>query len=329
MPMKSLQTSYLGLTLKSPVIVGSSGLTNSIENIKEYEKQGAGAVVLKSLFEEQINFDTQKNLNTTPNYMYPEAIDYIKNYTKSQSVDTYLKLIAEAKNEVKIPIIASINCVSTNEWIDFTKKIEAAGADAIELNAFVLPSNDELSADQHEQFYFDLIEKVRKITSLPIALKMSYYSSGLAHLIKKLSWTKNVDAFVLFNRYYSPDIDVDTLKIQSTNVFSTTAESAIPMRWVGILSGKIETNIAASTGIHTGKDAVKQILAGADAVQIASVLYKNANAVGEIVAEMLEWMEKKKYNNISDFKGLLSQNKTENSAAYERVQFMKYFAGIE
>jgi dihydroorotate dehydrogenase (fumarate) len=328
--MADLTTSYMGLTLRNPVIAGSSGLTNSLENIQKIYDHGAGAIVLKSLFEEQINFAINKTFNQGENnYSYPEALDYISHYTRENDLERYLKLIREAKSKVDIPIIASINCVSSSEWISFAKKIQEAGADALELNVFILPSDPRRKADQHEQVYFDILQSVMKQVKIPVAAKISYYFSGLTNMALQLSWT-GIKGLVLFNRFFSPDIDIDKLEVTSGNVFSTPGEMALTLRWVALLSDKIQCDIAASTGIHDGRAAIKQLLAGAKAVQVASVLYeKGFEQIGFMTKEIEAWMENHHFSGTNDFIGRLSYKETQNPAAYERVQFMKHFSGIE
>ena len=324
----SLSVNYLGLDLKNPIIIGSSGLTNSVEKIINLEKFGAGAVVLKSLFEEQILMEMGEIENQNYHY-YPEAHDYVRYYTKEKSTSDYLNLIKEAKESVNIPVIASINCVSNYEWNSFAKKIESAGADALEINVSILPSDISVNSTENEKKYFDIISEVRKNIKILIALKMSSYSAGLAQLIQKLSWTKDIDAFVLFNRYYSPDIDLDKMKIVSSNILSSPAEISVSLRWIALLSNKIELPLIATTGIHDSEGVVKQILAGAQAVQIVSTVYKNGNKyIGEIITGLENWMNKNKYSSLADFRGLLSYDKAKDAASFERVQFMKYYSNI-
>ena len=328
--MADLKTKYMGLELKNPVIVGSSGLTNNLENVIEAEKNGAAAVVLKSLFEEQISQEVSNTMGGDE-YMnaYPEAMDYISNYSKDTTVDTYLNLIKDAKASVSIPVIASINCVTSNDWINFAKKVEDAGADALELNIFILPSDPRQKGEENEQVYFDIVEKVQKVVKIPIAVKMSYYFSGLAKTALNLSWT-GISGMVLFNRFFSPDIDIDTFEVKPSNIFSTPEELAISMRWVAMLSSRLHCDIAASTGIHDGKAMIKQLLAGAKAVQISSVLYKEGfSVIKEMLKDLDTYMDKHEFKSIADFNGRMSIKETENPAAYERVQFMKYFSGIE
>lgn len=328
--MVNLETTYLGLKLKNPLIVGSSGLTNSVENIIEIEKKGAAAVVLKSLFEEQINYAVAKTIlqDLTAN-QYPEADDYIRNYTYQNDVTKYLKLISEAKAAVNIPIIASINCISGDEWVSFAKNIEEAGADALELNIFILPSDPNKTAEQNEAVYFEIIDKVLAQVKIPVAIKISYYFSSLANMVTKLSW-KKINGIVLFNRFFSPDIDIENFEVKTSNVFSTPAELAISLRWTAMMSTHIKCDLAASTGVHDGTAMIKLLLAGANAVQIASVLYKKGfKEISSMLEKLENWMERKNFNTIQQFRGKMSIDETSNPAAYERVQFMKHFSGIE
>lgn len=328
--MADLRTKYMGLSLRNPIIVGSSGLTNSVDMIKEIEKLGAGAVVLKSLFEEQIRFQVNKSVAQSESiYSYPEAEDYIGNYTKETSVSEYLELIRKCKTSVSIPVIASINCVSSAEWISFARKIQEAGADAIELNIFVLPSDPKRNSEQNEQVYFDIAMAIIKQVSIPVALKISYYFSSFANTALKLSWT-GIKGMVLFNRYFSPDIDIDKFEITSSNVLSSPEEISSSLRWVAMLSDRLHCDIAASTGVHDGAGVVKQLLAGAKAVQITSCLYKKGTGILPEMINFIEgWMDKHEFKTTEEFIGKMSFKEAENPAAYERVQFMKHFAGIE
>ncbi len=320
----------MGLKLKNPIIIGSCGLTNSVENVKEASAHGAAAVVLKSLFEEQIQLTIdQLNTKTEHTNHYSEAEDYIHNYSKADIVENYLKLIRECKQAVDIPVIASINCISLSEWTDFAMKIEQAGADGLELNIFILPSDPHKSGDDNEKIYFDIIEKVIKTVKIPVAVKISFYFSGLARMALKLSWT-GIKGLVLFNRFFSPDIDIEKFEIKASNVFSHPAELSQSLRWVAMLSTKVQCDIAASTGIHDGKAVIKQLLAGAASVQIASVIYKKGfQEIGIMLAELEDWMTRHKFTSTEQFIGRMSVKKADNPAAYERVQFMKHFSGIE
>ncbi len=328
--MANIETKYMGLTLCSPIIIGSSGLTNSIDNIKIFAEKGAGAVVLKSLFEEQIRFEIAHTASHDheANY-YPEAQDYIANYSRGHRVEEYLTMIRDAKKAVSIPIIASINCVSSDEWTTFAKKIENAGADALELNVFIMPSDPAHGAEENEKIYFKILEEVKKQIKIPVALKISYYFSGLAKMALKLSWA-GAKGIVMFNRFYSPDINIDTMKVMATHVFSTPDEIFNSLRWVAMLSDKLYCDICASTGVHDSAGMIKQLLAGAKAVQIVSTLYRNGfDRIVEMNNELRDWMDKHGFEKTEDFIGKMSYKKVENPGAYERVQFMRHFAGIE
>jgi dihydroorotate dehydrogenase (fumarate) len=327
--MTDLSTKYMGLTLKNPVIVGSSGLTNSVAGIKEMAKKGAAAVVLKSLFEEQIRYEVQENMSKSDaDQAYPEAHDYISNYVREHNIGRYLKLIEDARKKVDIPIIASINCVSADYWPVFARKIEIAGAHALELNVFIMPSDLSRSSEQNEQLYFDIISEVKKNVSIPVALKVSYHFSNLAQLLQKFSYT-GIAALVLFNRFFSPDFNINNFEIVPANLSSTPEELTLSLRWIAIMAQRVQCDLAASTGIHSGEAVIKQILAGAQAVQIVSVLYQKGPAYIETVIKDVEkWMKKKQYLNLNEFRGKMSQLKSKDPAAYERVQFMKYFSEI-
>ncbi len=322
--MNKLETTYLGLKLKNPVIVGSSGLTGSIEKIKQIEEKGAGAIVLKSIFEEQIKYEAGKMANGSDS---PEALDYVNYYVKNNKVQEYLDLIKDAKKAVKIPVIASINCVSSKEWTGFAKSIEEAGADAIEINVFVLPNDKNASAEYYENIYFELAAQLKSTLKIPFAFKLGSHFSNLVGFVQKL----NVPGVVLFNRFYTPDINIDEMQFTTSEVFSTPAEIRNSLRWVGIMSSKItDMDIAASTGVHDGKAVVKQILAGASAVQVCSTLYKNGiDHLESIIQELEEWMNKHGFENIQEFKGKMSYSKIDDPLVYERSQFMKYFSSIQ
>ena len=324
----NLSVEYLGLKLKNPIIIGSCGLTSSISKLKSLEKAGAGAVVLKSLFEEQIEQENWQEQSRN-SYDYPEIEDYIKAYSSDTSFTKYLDLIKSAKENISIPVIASINCHTVGSWIDYAKKMEDAGADAIELNISLLPNDFELSGSENEKVYFKITEEVKKAVTIPVALKMSNYSAGLAKLVNELSWTKNIDGFVLFNRYFRPDIDINTLELKSSGIFTTSGDLAESLRWILFLSKRVKTDIVGSTGAHTGADIIKQILSGAKAVQVVSAIYENGEQhIATILKDIEAWMKDKKYDSIEDFKGILHKN-DEIKKGFERIQFMKYYGSIE
>jgi dihydroorotate dehydrogenase (fumarate) len=321
------ETSYLGIKLRNPIIVSSSGLSNSVEKIKQLEENGAGAVVLKSLFEEQIKYDAGTLAKGTD---YPEAMDYVNYYIKNNSVENYLKLIREAKQEVSIPIFASINCVSSKQWVEFAERIEEAGADGLEVNVYVLPMDKNAKAEKYENVYYDLAEKLKKKLSIPFSFKLGDQFTNLVGVVERLN-ALDVPGVVLFNRFYAPDIDIDNMSFNSSEVFSTPSDIRTSLRWVGIISSKVEKiDIAASTGVHDGKGAIKQLLAGAEAVQVCSTLYKNGfGQLNNILTEIKEWMNKHSYDTIDEFRGKMSYKKLEDPVVYERSQFMRYFSSIQ
>ncbi len=326
--MKDLSTKYLGLQLKNPLIVGSSGLTDSTDKIRRLADNHAGAVVLKSLFEEQIMAELAKNI-AEYNVDHPDAYDYVREYTRKNSVSDYLKLISAAKKVVDIPVIASINCVSANEWVAFAKSVENAGADALEINISLIPSDPRKKCHEYEKIYFDVIDKLASLVSLPIALKMSKYSSALANLITRLSWSGKVAGFVLFNRYFRPDFNIDKLDLRSASVFTTPGEIATPLRWIALLAGDLSCDLAASTGVHDSTGLIKQLLAGAKAVQVVSTIYKNGpEYLNDLLTGLTDWMEYKRFNTIDDFRGRLSVASADDPAVLYRIQYMKHFGGI-
>jgi dihydroorotate dehydrogenase (fumarate) len=330
--MADLSTSFAGLPLRNPVIIGSSGLSDSIENIKDFENKGAAAIVLKSLFEEEIMKEMNASLNrmNAEGFLYPETIDYYDFYEGPEETTLiYLRQIETAKHTLSIPLIGSINCLTPAHWTYFPKEIENAGADAIELNIFILPSDLNRTAEENEKIYFDIIHEVLKQVKIPVIVKLSYYFSNLASLLKKISQT-GIKGLVLFNRFYNPDIDLDTFEYTSNAVLSSPSDIYHSLRWIGIMSGRVDCSLAASTGVHDGAGLIKQILAGADAVEIVSALYKYGHDHIRIMLKDLEkWMGEKGYSSIDQFRGRLSQSKSDNPAALERIQFMKYFRGFK
>jgi dihydroorotate dehydrogenase (fumarate) len=325
--MPDLTTTYLGLKLQSPVIIGSSGLTDKPEKIALLEKYGAGAVVLKSIFEEEILMEYDQVLSEeAPGRYKDDYLDYFDYRIKQTNIENYLDLISQARKAAKIPVIASINCSTAHEWTYFAKKIQEAGADALELNIFILPSVLARSAENIEQTYLEIIRSVRNEIKIPLAVKMGYYFSNLAGMIAELSHC-NIAGLVLFNRSYSPDIDIDKLEITSANVLSSPRDLPVSLRWIAIMANRVRCDLAASTGVHDGKAVVKQLLAGANAVQVVSTLYENGPEYLEtMIKELSDWMISKNYKKIDEFRGLLSQERQINPALFERVQFMKYFS---
>ncbi len=319
-----LSTKYLGLKLKNPIVVSSSKLTGTLPNIKACAEAGAGAVVLKSLFEEQIIAKTEASLKRNEMYFwYPEASDYVVEISKGSGVNDYLKLIRDAKAAVDIPIIASINCVSPVEWPVFAKKIEEAGADAIELNIAIFPFDKKISSQQIEDMYAEILKAVKAQVNIPVSVKMGRYFTNIFAMANRLA-DEGADGLVLFNRFYNPDVDIANMKVVTDNVFSSPDEKSIPMRWIALLSADgINCDLAASTGIHYSIGVVKQLLAGATVTQLCTTLYQNGIPyISEIVSGIADWMKKNHFKKIDDFRGLVNK-KTENTAAFERMQYMR------
>jgi dihydroorotate dehydrogenase (fumarate) len=325
--MADLTTRYMGMTLRSPIVVGSCGLTSSADGIGKLAKSGAAAVVLKSLFEEQILMEgdsIQADMTS-----HSEEMDYVRGYVRQNSIDEYLKLITAAKKAADIPIIASINCVSATEWTDFARKIQDAGADGLELNVFIMPVDTAAKTDEIEKIYFDIVKAVKRQVTMPIAIKISSYFTVLANMIHRLS-QNGVDALVLFNRFHQPDIDIEKMAVTGASVFSSPTDNTLPLRWIGLMSGKVDCDLAASTGIHDGQTVVKNLLAGAAAVQVVSAAYQQGpQVIGEMVAFLDQWMDRRKFRGMSDLIGKLSYQQVADPLLYERSQFMKYFSNAK
>jgi dihydroorotate dehydrogenase (fumarate) len=325
--MENLVTNYLGLSLKSPLIVSSSRLTSSIANLKEAAESGAGAVVLKSLFEEQI----LHHINSmSDGHGYPEAEDYISFYIKSHSVDEYLRLIENAKKTIDIPVIPSINFFSSRGWIDYARNIADAGADALEVNVFFLPVDRKTSAADAERIYFNLIEKLNATISIPVSIKMGSRFSNILYMIDQF-YLRGVDGVVMFNRFYEPEIDIDRMEIIPASIFSSHEEMRYVLRWIAMASAqKIRIDISASTGVQSGEDAVKYLLAGAQTVQVCSALYQKGIPYLRTMNEQISrWMKEKNFRNIEEFRGKLNWQNYADPAVFERTQFMKYFSSVD
>ena len=326
--MINLETQYMGLKLKNPIIIASSGLTNSVEKIKDLEKAGAGAIVLKSIFEEQINNEVNNQINRSPQHLFPEEEDFTWNFTRNKLITGHLNLLSEAKKETEIPIIASISCMAASEWVVFAKDLENAGADALELNLFFVPTNPHKTSEEIEQIYLRIVSEVRKNVTIPISVKIGFYYSNLIGMADHLT-ASGADALVLFNRFYEPDINLDKLELTTSEVFSEPEDIRRSMRWIGLISSQLpNVQIAAGTGIHDGEAVIKQLLVGAQVTQICSSVYINGSQViGGMIADLTAFMKKRHFKKIEDFRGLLSYKNISNPAIYERVQFMKYFEG--
>lgn len=322
--MGNLKTKFAGLELNSPIIAGSCGLTSDIKRLQEIEVAGAGAVVLKSIFEEQINMEASRSIGDNS---YPEETDYIQNYIRANTVQQYIDLVKLVKERLKIPVIASINCLSNGEWISFAKELENAGADALELNTFILPLDEFKESADIENIYYDIVKQVKAQVKIPLILKIGHYFTNLPMFVSKLK-ALGVDAVTLFNRFYEPDIDIERMTIGVASVFSLPTDLRQSLRWTGILAGQDkQLQISSSTGVHNGEAVVKLLLAGATTVQVCSALYEQGiPAIRTMNYFVSSWMEKKSFKSIEEFRGKLSYADPGHADRYERAQFMKYFS---
>ncbi|MDL2304212.1 dihydroorotate dehydrogenase-like protein [Bacteroides sp. OttesenSCG-928-D19] len=322
--MALLETKYAGLTLKNPLIIGSSGLTNSAKNNQRLEEAGVGAIVLKSLFEEQINLQGDALMQSND---YPEAADYIRNYVKVNQVENYLSLIRETKAACDIPVIASINCYRSGTWTEFAGQIETAGADALELNILYLSTELDTSAQELSDLYLSILKEVKKQLSIPVTIKIGKGISNIPGLVNQLN-IYGAQGVVLFNRYYKPDIDINKMQVISGEALSSSSDLSDTLRWTALVSALVpDIPIASSCGVHQWDDVIKCLLAGAGAVQICSTVYKNGlGIIPEMLKGIENWMNEQKYQSIPEFQGRLSASRAENPSIYERSQFMKYLS---
>jgi len=331
--MADLTTKYLGLTLRNPIVIASSGITDTVEKLVEMDKNGAGAVVLKSIFEEQILLEADHKMKQADkNEMiysdYSETLDYIDDFVKEKELGSYIELIKEAKSKLEIPLIASVNAVTSSEWTGFAKQIENAGADAIELNIFAMPFNFDKECGENENTYYSILKKVKEAVNIPVAVKISPYFANLGKVIKGLE-EAGADAIVMFNKFSSPDIDIKNQKVVHADVFSKPSDIFNSLRWISLTANRVKTDLAANTGIHDGEAVVKQLLAGATVTQVATTIYKNGpEQIIKMLGFVHDWMEDNNYTSIDQFRGKLSSSESANPETYERVQFMKYFSEI-
>ncbi len=327
--MLDLSTEYMGLKLKNPLIVASCSLVKSVDNIIRCQEAGAGAVVLKSLFEEQISHEAKHLLESSTADWHPESYDYIMNMQMEFSEIDYLNIVTEAKKSVSIPVIASINCSTAGGWLDYARKLEDAGADGLELNIALLPTSPKQIGRDIEEHYINILKAIKEKTSIPIAIKIGPYFSSIARIAAELSWN-GASALVLFNRFYQFDIDIHSMKIRPGNRFSTSDEISLPLRWVAILAGRLGSDICGTTGVHTGEDVIKFLLAGSNAVQICSTLYLHGlNHIDTILQQISDWMHHNHFQSISAFHGLLCQKNSDTPVSYERLQYIKALVNIE
>ena len=321
-----LSTTYLGIDLKNPVVPSASPLSQDISNIRLLEDAGASAVVMHSLFEEQINHESHQ-LDHYLNYFteaFAEALDFFpEQQDYNVGPDEYLDRIRQAQEAVDIPIIGSLNGVSTGGWIEYARKIEDAGASALELNIYFIPTDPRMSGVEVEQMYVEIVQDVRKSISIPLAVKLGPFFSAPAHMAQRLA-EAGANGLVLFNRFYQPDFDLDNLEVVPHLVLSNSNELRLPLRWVSILYGRVPVDFAITSGVHTYEDVLKGLMAGASVTMMASELLKNGiGRVRHILHEMETWMEENHYVSVEQMRGSMSQQNVREAAAFERANYMK------
>ena len=330
--MSDLSTTYLGLELKNPLIVGASSLTLDAKTVTKCAHAGAGAVVLKSLFEEQIRLDTSGLSDSLQagEQWHSEVFEYMEaDIGMRYGTREYLSVVKDCKQAVDIPVIASINCVSGEWWEDFACEVAAAGADALELNIAIMPTLLSSESGEIENRYVDIVTAARRAVDIPIAVKLGPYFTSLPELVRRLR-VAGGDGFVLFNRFYRPTIDVEKMQFCVADPYSSPAELSVSLRWICLFADRIAGHFAAATGVHSADDVVRALLAGAHAVQVVSVLYQNGVAqIGKLLDGLRRWMELKNYAAIADFRGLMSQAQQPDTEIFGRCQYIKGLVGLE
>ncbi len=321
-----LTTSYLGMQLKSPLVVSASPLSEELDKIRLMEDHGAAAVVLYSLFEEQIRLEAHElhHHTTMGTESFAEALSYFPEPEEYRAgPEAYLEHIRKAKAAVDIPIIASLNGATPGGWTAFAKEMESAGADALELNIYSIPTDVDLSGAEVEAAYLDIVSAVRRSVSIPVAVKLSPYFSNLAHMAKQLAMA-GANGLVLFNRFYQPDIDLEALEVEANIILSRSSAMRLPMRWIAILKDRVDVDFAATSGIQKGEDVLKMLMVGANVTMLCSALLKHGIPyLGIIERKMVEWMEEHEYESVRQMQGSMSQHKVNAPAEFERGQYMK------
>ena len=320
-----LRTTYLGLELKSPIIVSSSTLTGNVESIKKCADAGAGAVILKSIFEEQISSEIKREEGYSEEDIYdayPEAQEYLNTFMRGSEIEIYEKLIRESKKIVDIPIVASINCSDKGEWIRIAKELQDAGADALELNIAIAAFDRDLDPRKIEDEYISILKEVEKNINIPVSVKLGDHFTNISRLAFNLT-KAGAKGLVLFNRFYNPDINIEKMKVVTGNSISAPEENHNTLRWISLLSSQeIPCELSASRGVYTGEDVIKQILAGAQTVQVCSTLYRNGiEYVKQMNADIEAWMDRHNFDNVKDFRGIA--NKKEDIKVVERLQYLR------
>jgi dihydroorotate dehydrogenase (fumarate) len=330
--MIDLSTNYLGSKLRTPLVASASPLSQDIHNIRRLEDAGASAVVLYSLFEEQLRLEELEldHRLSAGTDSFAEATTFFPQPGEFRlGPEGYLKHIERAKRAVSIPIIASLNGSSVGGWTNYAKQIEQAGADALECNIYFVAADPQISSAEVEQRYLDIVAAVKSAVSIPVAVKISPFFSNMANMAKRFDET-GADALVLFNRFYQPDINIEELEIEPNVLLSTPQALRLPLTWIGILYGRIGANLAATSGVHGHEDVIKLLMAGADVTMLCSTLLRNGiSHLGHIERGLLEWMEKHEYESVQQMKGSMSQLRCPDPSAFERAQYMKAVKGIE
>jgi len=324
--MTDLTTTYLGLELKNPLVVSPSPLSEELGNLRQMEDSGAAAVVLHSLFEEQVALETEElhRYLSEGTESFAESLTYLPDMTRyNRGPEGYLELIRQARGAVGIPVIASLNGVSPGGWLDYAQKIEEAGASALELNIYFLATDPDVSAAEIEQMYCDLVTRVKENLHIPVAVKLGPYFSALANFARRLDQA-GADALVLFNRFYQPDFDLENLEVLPTVSLSNSHELLLRLHWVAILYGHVNANLAVTGGVHTAEDVLKSMMAGAKVAMMTSALLRNGISHLEVVrADLVDWMEEHEYESIRQMQGSLSLESVASPAAFERANYMR------
>ena len=330
--MTDLSTTYLGMKLKNPLVPSASPLSHELGNIKTMEDAGASAVVLYSLFEEQIEHETLElfHYTTAHTESFAEAITYLPKASEYYTgPEEYLEHIRKAKEAVSIPIIASLNGSTPGGWTEYARKIEEAGADALELNIYLLASNTEISSVEIENIYLNILESVKKVVKIPVAMKLSPYISSLAGFAKQLD-NLEADGLVLFNRFYQPDIDLENLEVVPNVLLSSQQSIRLPLRWIAILYGRIKADLAATSGIYTAEDVIKMVMVGAKVTQMFAALHKNGiNYIKTVLKDLETWMNEHEYESLNMMRGSMSHKSVANPGAFERANYMKALQSIK
>lgn len=324
--MTRLNTTYLGMKLRSPIVVSACTLSEEVDNIVRMEDAGAGAVVMFSMFEEQIRKEEMRMeaIMQSTNNVFAEASDFFPALDEYHvATAQYLETVRMAKERVKIPIIGSLNGITPKGWIDYAKQLEQAGADALEVNIFYIPADIRLSGVEVEQRYLDIIKLVKQTVNIPIAVKMNPYFSAMGHTALQMQ-DAGADGLVLFNRFYQPDYDILQLKVVHDLAYSEAAEIRLPLLWIAILSGQIKASLAATTGVQSATEVIKYLLAGADVTMTASALYKNGiSYITTMEKSLLLWMDSMGFQSLDYFKGSMNQSNVSDPTAYERANYIR------